>query len=225
MPPPPPTQSRVVLDTMVTWSDTWLMKFNASKCHLLRVTRKAKDKHLHNYSINGTVLEQVDHHPYLGVELTSNLTWKHHINNITGKATRTLNLIRHHLYNCNREVKERAFNTLVRPHLEYASTVWDPYLKQDIDSIEKIQRKGARFVQGKYSYRDSVSSMLTELNWPPLHTRRRNKRLSVFYRAVNNQTPVIIPDYLLPSTGRTRTHDLAFIQIRINCAQFWHKTV
>ena len=146
------------LDTMIEWSKTWLMRFNAKKCHLLKITRQRKPPQT-QYSIDNSHLEEVQHHPYLGVELTSDLTWKSHISNISGRANRILNLLRMHLYGCSQEVKSRAFTTLVRPHLEYSSTVWDPYFKQDKQSFEKIQRKGARFVTGNYSYQQSVTSV------------------------------------------------------------------
>ena len=160
------------LDSMVDWSNTWLMRFNAAKCHLFKITRQQKD-HPTSYTIKGVQLQQIDHHPYLGVELTSDLTWKTHISNITSKANKILNLLRRHLYGCNQKVKSRAFTSLVSPHLEYSSSVWDPYFKQDISAIEKVQRKGARFVTGNYSHRDSVSSMLDTLQWPPLQDRRK----------------------------------------------------
>ena len=138
------------LDTLVDWSHIWLMKFNAAKCHLLKITRKRSYIDT-NYNIENNTLLRADNHPYLGVELTSDLTWKHHINNITGKANRILNLLRRHLYSCNQQVKKQAFTALVRPHLEYSSSVWDPYFKQDISTLEKVQRRGARFVTGKFS--------------------------------------------------------------------------
>ena len=203
------------LDSMVDWSNTWLMRFNAAKCHLLKITRQHK-YHPTSYTIKGVQIQQVDHHPYLGVELTSDLTWKTHISNITSKANRILNLLRRHLYGCNQEVKSRAFTSLVRPHLEYSSSVWDPYFKQDISAIEKVQRKGARFITGNYSHRDSVTSMLDTLHWPPLQDRRKVRRLTHLYKAVNNLSPVEIPDYVIPSSGRTRRHDLAYVQLRTN---------
>jgi hypothetical protein len=106
----------------------------------------------------------------------------------------------------NPDVKNRAFTSLVLPHLEYTSTVWDPYHKQDIQALEKVQRKGARFVTGKYS-------MLNDLNWQPLQIRRKNKRLIVFHKAVNQNSPVEIPDYVTQSTySGTRSHSKAFIE-------------
>lgn len=57
------------LNSMVEWSDTWLMRFNASKCHLLKITRQRKYLPT-TYNIKGVQLQEVDHHPYLGVELT-----------------------------------------------------------------------------------------------------------------------------------------------------------
>ena len=72
------------LDTMIEWSKTWLMGFNAKKCHLLQT----------HYYIDSSKLEEVQHYPYLGVEITTDLTWKTHISNISGRANRILNLLR-----------------------------------------------------------------------------------------------------------------------------------
>ena len=128
---------------MIEWSNTWLMRFNAAKCHLLKITRQRKYLST-KYNINGSQLQEVSYHPYLGVELSSDLTWKPHICNITSKANRILNLLRRHLYGCNQDVKERAFTSLVQPHLYYSSSVWDPYYKYVILTLEKVHRKGAR---------------------------------------------------------------------------------
>jgi len=41
---------------------------------------------INNYNIDGSTLEEVEHHPYLGVELGNYLNWNHHIDQITTKA-------------------------------------------------------------------------------------------------------------------------------------------
>ena len=71
------------LNPMVEWSNTWLMRFHAAaKCHLLKITRQRKPLPT-KYSINNILLQEVSHHPYLGVELSFDLSCKAHISNIT----------------------------------------------------------------------------------------------------------------------------------------------
>ena len=113
-------------------------------------------------------LALIDQHSYLGVTLTSNMSFSPHIQKISAKATRMLNFLRRNLYNCSKEIKSRAYLTLVHPILEYASPVWDPHLVKDRDQIEKVQQAAARWVSSDYcwSSQSSVSSMLNLLNWP-----------------------------------------------------------
>jgi hypothetical protein len=54
-----------------------------------------------------------------------------------------------------------------------------------------------------------------------LQIRRKNKRLIVFHKAVNQNSPVEIPDYVTQSTySGTRSHSKAFIEIRANYEQY-----
>jgi hypothetical protein len=54
------------LNTLVDWSHTWLMTFNAAKCHLLKITRKTKFLDT-EYKIENHTLLRLQHHPYLGL--------------------------------------------------------------------------------------------------------------------------------------------------------------
>ena len=91
-------------------------------------------------------IAEVKHHPYLGVELSDDLTWATHTAQITGKANRSLNLMIRNLSDCPQKVKETANKSFVRPNLEYASSVWDPHLKKEITALEKVQSNAAHFV-------------------------------------------------------------------------------
>ncbi|XP_042143155.1 uncharacterized protein LOC120849094 [Ixodes scapularis] len=48
------------------------------------------------------------------------------------------------------DVKLTAYKTFVLPILEYASVVWDPFTKTNINLLESIQRKGLRFIYNHY---------------------------------------------------------------------------
>ena len=129
------------------------MSFNTRKCNTLRVTTK-KNPIVHTYSMGTDVLETVSHHPYLGVELSSNLKWTHHINIIAARANKALWFIRRNLWRCPKSVKQQMYFALVRPHLEVAcvrclgslynirnlkarrnkaqgSSIWDQMLQED----------------------------------------------------------------------------------------------
>ena len=41
---------------------------------------------------------------------------------------------------------DTAFKVLVRPILEYACAVWNPYLVKDIYAIESVQRRASRLI-------------------------------------------------------------------------------
>ena len=76
----------------------------------------------------------------------------------------------------------RLYISLVCPILEYSSAVWDPHTATDILSIEKIQRRAARWVTSDYGWTSSVTTMINALQWPTLSNRRKSARLSTFYK-------------------------------------------
>lgn len=96
--------------------------------------------------MKGEPLVIVDHHPYLGVELNDNLKYNVHIDNIYKKAPSLLGFLKCNLWHCPPEVKERAYQSLVRPNLEYATQIWNPQQKTQQKQIEQVQRNAMRFV-------------------------------------------------------------------------------
>ena len=102
------------------------MIFQPVKCNMMQITRK-RIKTIHaSYTLEGTILENVESIKNPGVTFTNNLRWNSHISNICTKANRTLGFPRRNLYACLQTVKEAAYKGLVRPGLEYCSYVWDP---------------------------------------------------------------------------------------------------
>ena len=65
-----------------------------------------------SYTLEGTVLENVESIKYLGVTSTNDLRRNTHVSNICTKANRTLGFLRRNLYTCPQEVKEAAYKGL-----------------------------------------------------------------------------------------------------------------
>ena len=106
------------------------MSFNASKCFQMRITHKRKPIQV-NYRLGNTILEEVQHNPYLGVELSKDFSWSTHIDQITSKTNRMLGLLKRNLYHCSTHTKDIAYKSLMGPKLKYCSAIWDPHHKSE----------------------------------------------------------------------------------------------
>ena len=194
------------LNLLHQWSTKWQMQFNTDKCHLIRFTRRQKIIDAH-YHLGGSQLSTVDEYPYLGLSFSTDMSWQKHIGKITTKANRMLGLLRRNLRNCPLRIREQAYISLVRPHLEYCSTVWSPHCKKDITKVESIQRQAARFVLQRYQRKDSVTAMLKELEWKSLEWRRNAASLAMLYKIQHNMVAINPSDYLAPMiTSNTRNY-------------------
>ena len=140
----------------------WDMEFNPSKCVFMHITR-AKCPINSHYSMHNQILDTVNTARYLGVDITSNLNFQQHINRITSNANRTLGFLKRNITVKNPGVHEAAYQTLLRPQAEYASTIWSPYTKQGISKVEMVQSSAMRWALNNYSPHSSVTEMQHEL--------------------------------------------------------------
>ena len=213
-------QLQADLDKMVDWAQTWGMKFNPSKCKTMRITRRRKPDPT-NYTMMGIGLEEMDDIQYLGIQFQRDLRWYKHTEYVTSKATRVLNFIRRNFYHCSPSTKEKLYMSLVRPHLEYAAASWDPYTKKNIDIIERVQNRAARFVSKTYGRDTSISAILNNLKWTPLQERRKCHRLTCLYKILNGHLDLDCGSLLEPKPNRSRRgHTQQFQQQHTNSDSF-----
>ena len=104
---------------------------------MMQVTIKRLNKIQASYTIEGTALENVDNIKYLGVTITNYLKWNTLISNIYTKANRTLGFLRRTLFSCPQNMKEAAYKDMIRPILEYGSSIWDPHTDMLQEELEK----------------------------------------------------------------------------------------
>ncbi|KAI8515130.1 Kelch-like protein 26 [Branchiostoma belcheri] len=119
---------------------------------------------------------------------------------------------------CPRQVRETAYFSLVRSTIEYGAVIWDPYLRKDIDTLEMVNRRAARFVTSNHRRQHvSVTALLHDLRWPSLQSRRQQARLVMMYKITNGL--VAIPSSrLIPAVARTRAnHAHKYKTLRPHC--------
>ena len=116
------------IDRFGCWARKWGRIFQPVKCniHVKQIIRKRTNKIEASYTLESTVLKNVDSIEYLKVTLTHDSKWNIHISNMCTTENSSLGFLRWYLYQCPQDVKEAAYRGLVCPILEYGSCVWDP---------------------------------------------------------------------------------------------------
>ena len=125
-------------------------------------------------------------------------------------ANRIRSFVARNVHSCPRKVKAACYTTLVRPVMEYATTVWPPHTAQNCNKLEQVQRRAARFACCTNERTASVTSMLNDLKWESLETRRNSQRLAMFYRMQHNMVSITPAEYLVPvqpARSRRSGHD------------------
>ena len=158
------------------------------------------------FSFQDTPLELSVKQKYLGVGLSNDLDWSHHINSITTRANKTLGLLRLTLKSCSPYIKNIAYKTLVRPQLEYCSPIWDPYEKGHILLLEKVQRRAARF----------VTNMVSNIGWQSLEERRAIARLTLMYKIVHGVVHTSTSPLLQSGCQTHNTSHLSYLRLQSN---------
>ena len=195
------------LNILSAWETRWDMGFNPSKCQVVHVTGSKKPVKT-DYILHGQVLESVTSARYLGVDISSSLSWNPHVDRITGNANRTLGFVRRNIKTKMSKVRETAYNTLVRPQLKYASAVWDPHTKVRTSQLEQVQRRAARWTASNYDWQASATQIVQDLGWRTLEQRR------LFYKVIHGLVAVPLLDYIQYSSRISRyCHSMTFRQV------------
>ena len=194
------------LDTISSWAEKWLMQLNINKCSVLFITLK-RNSVFHDYDILGATLKRVTNHDYLGVTISSDLIWLRHVAIISNKASRTLGLLRRTLSPCSQNVKSISCKMLVRPQLEYASEVWNPYTIKCTKKIEQIQRNSCRLIFHEYRRDNDIFLLINRLNLDSLYTHRLIQQATMSYKIHYNLVDICPPSYIQHANYiSSRTH-------------------
>ena len=150
------------LHRIAKWKKTWLMEFNVGKCFAMRVGRQRGRSKMDPpmYKLHGQVLCITDTTKYLGLTITSDMKWNSHIQKVTSRANSVLGLLRWSLRIASKAVKTQAYEASVRPHLEYACTVWDPHTQVNVRRLDSVRRRAAHYVCNRWHNTSSVSTII-----------------------------------------------------------------
>ncbi len=138
--------------------------------------------------MSGERLESVHCVKALGVTITSNLKFCQQYKEAAGKANRMLGFIRRNFSFRNKDILLPLYNSLVRPHLEYAMQFWSPHLAKDIAKLEAVQLRATKMIPSLRN--KSYEERLARLNLFSLEKRRLRGKLVECFKILKGFTNV-----------------------------------
>ena len=176
------------INKLASWSDEQLLKLNAKKCKYMIMSRRRKAKTGTEADVSlylgGAELEEVECFKYLGVLVQNNLIWSNHISGICTKAKQILGMLYRQFYNnSSPETLKQLYLSLVRPHLEYACQLWDPYTHHDINQLESVQKFALKMISHRWDI--GYEELVNLVDLPTLKRRRLHLKLGEVYKIIH----------------------------------------
>lgn len=207
------------LDNVGDWSIKWQMPFNVDKCKIMHVGSRNPN---HNYELLGTVLVTTKVEKDLGVYVSDDFKVSTQCKEAVNKANRVLSYIKRHFRNRTKEIILPLYNSLVRPHLEYAVQFWCPYLRKDIELLEAVQARATKLVSS--IRHKSYIRRCDELNLYTLEFRRLRGQLIQVYKILNHLDKIDYSEMFTLSNNATRNNGFKLVAKRFNthvCGNFF----
>jgi hypothetical protein len=178
------------LDKLGEWSNQWQLQFNVKKCGVMHYGKSQTDRH--DYSMKegdgrrelGKLEEEKD----LGVLFVRALTFTKHVGAVVNKANRVVGVTKRTFDHMDKQMFKIIYKTMIRPHLEYANCIWSPFLKGDIEKLEKVQRRATKIIPTLRNL--TYTTRLKMLNLPTLAYRRLRGDLIQVYRIMHGFTDI-----------------------------------
>ena len=195
------------LNHLISWSEKWQLKFNTSKCKVLRFGQSdTKPYTMMNIDIGQKQeLKFIDEEKDLGVIVDSKLKFSSHIVNQVKKANRLMGLIRRSYNFLDIVSLKYLFISLIRPHLEYCVTVWYPLLKKDEDLIENVLRRASKMLPRLSNL--TYEERLAKIEIPSMKYRRMRGDMIMVYKVLNGYEPSLEHLFAVDNNSITRGHN------------------
>ena len=168
------------------WAMQMMMKFHPLKCKVLHLGKNNPQARYYMHNEDGSLhkLEVAEEEKDLGVHTDKDLKFTTHCQNKINTANKMLRYIRHTFKYIDEDMFLLLYRSLVRPHLEFASTVWSPHLKYLKDAVERVQRRATKILPTLSE--QSYTQRLHKLKLETLEYRRQRADLLELFRIKKN---------------------------------------
>ena len=197
----------VDLNSISSWAKQWLVTFSPEKTTSMVCSLRQKSA-VPDLLFNGTILEDVTSHRHLGITLSNDMSWQKHLEDITVRANKRLDILCCLSSYIDRQTLSKLYVSFVRPILEYGDTLFNSACsQQQSHMLEAVQKRAARIITG--CIRGTPSKLMyDDLGWNSLKERRDHHCLCLFYNINNGRAPDYLFERLPELVGDKSTYNL-----------------
>ena len=199
------------LELIRQWAHDWKMSFNPDpqkQAVELILSKKQIEVDHPEIRFNNIPVMRVDDHKHLGIILDSKLSFSSYIKSAISKTRKGIGLLRYLSRYLPMHTLNELYKLYVRPHLDYGDVIYhipakvcdfsgNVTLPSLMEKLESVQYSAARAITGTWRG-TSREKLYTELGWESLNCRRWSRRLILFYKILNNLTPIYMKDPFPP---------------------------
>lgn len=197
------------------WSDKWLLSFNVGKCKTMHIGHNNQQA---DYQLKGNTLQKTTQEKDLGIIVSNNLKSSEHVATVAAKANSRLGVIKRNFSVLTKEILVPLYLSLVRPIMDYAAQSWSPYLKKDIQVLEKVQRRATKLVPDltQLPYEERCK----RLGLQTLEDRRNRGDMIETYKLLHGYEDIPYAKFFQLNTNNLRGHSL-----KLSRPEHWRTTL
>ena len=181
------------LGKVSSWCDNYHIVINLTKTK--SVTIATRQKHQLSplplsHIVNGVKIDQVSEHHLLGITIDNKLRWDSHINNVCKTVSRQVFLLSKLRYIVDIDTRKLFFNAHIKPHIDYASVMWDgcsDVLKKILNSLH---RRAVKLILPDTT--PTTDQKLKEMRIMTLQKQLEYNKGLFMYRLLSNEAPEYI---------------------------------
>ena len=175
------------------------MEYNVKKCKVMHIghgnTRQV-------YTMKGQVLDTINEETDVGVRVADTLKPGAQCRKAAKTAQTVLSQITRAFHYRDRHTFMPLYKQYLRPHLEFAAPAWSPWTRNDIDCLEKVQKRAVSMVSGLAGH--DYEDRLQELGLDTLEERRLHIDMTQVYKVLNGKDKVSSDTWFASVAARER---------------------
>jgi hypothetical protein len=211
---------------VLSWSERWLMKLNTKKCKVLLLCSNKNNIVKYSYGFDSQnlgfiALDREESIKDLGVIVDSELSFASHVYDKVNSAYRILGVIRRNFLHVDKLSFLTLYKSLVRCHLEFNNSVWNPHRLGLVNDIEKVQKRATKLIKGCSAL--PYKERLMYLHLPTLKYRRLRGDMIEAYKILHNNYAVEVAPVLhrnLDTRTRGNLYKLLVERCRLDIRKF-----